>query len=83
MRKAVYLRKLMKQAENVFIYVCKQTDSTIYDGEWVNIKKSGIDIFSKDNRRRMDFIIEKNKFSTDWLDDLYIGSIFDPFISKS
>ena len=29
MRKAIYLRKLMKQADNIFIYVCKKTDSTI------------------------------------------------------
>ena len=80
MRKGIYLRKLMKQAENVFIYVCKKTDSTIYDGKWINIDEAGIDIFDKENRNRMDTIIEKRKFSTDWKDDLYIGSIFDPFI---
>ena len=83
MRKAIYLRKLMKQAENVFIYVCKETDSTIYDGKWINIDEAGIDIFDKKNRNKMDTIIEKRRFSTDWQDYLYIGSIFDPFISKT
>jgi hypothetical protein len=82
MRKAIYLRKLMKQANKIFIYACKKTDSTIHDGEWVNIEKSGIDIFDKENLERMNTIIEKRKFSTDWQDDLYIGSIFNPFILR-
>ena len=88
MNKKTYFKKMLKNIDNIYIYVGKNPIKIDR-----NNKQHRLLLTSKKYRKRMNEIIENNNWSTTFLgwslieefdekNDLYIGSIKEPFISE-
>ena len=75
MKKGTYLKKLIRQSDKTYIFVCSGNTC-----RWVDIEKDNINIWSKDYQSQMEDAIEKRKYTYDCLDRLWIGSKYNPFI---
>jgi|TARA_B100000900_G_C20430163_1_gene654598 2-keto-3-deoxy-galactonokinase len=75
MRKENQLKKLIKKATGVYVYVISGGNA-----RWVNVEKANIDIFNTDGSY-IDWIIEKNIYKMDYTGkNLFIGTYLNPFI---
>ena len=88
MNKKTYFKKMLKNINNIYIYIGKNPIKIDR-----NNKQHRLLLTSKKYRKRIDEIIENNNWSTSFLgwslsenftekNDLYIGSINEPFISE-
>lgn len=84
MNKKTYFKKMLKNINNIYVYIGKNPIK-------IDRKNKKHRLLLTSNRKRMDEIIEKNNWSTTFLgwslsenftekNDLYIGSINEPFI---
>ena len=88
MNKKIEFKKMLKNIDNIYIYVGKNPIKIDR-----NNKQHRLLLTSKKYRKRIDEIIENNNWSTTFLgwslsenftekSDLFIGSINEPFISS-